>query len=87
MSRHRIPAADEPSLEIWVGWDPPLASFFAQVIDPARSEENNPVLWVGADPKRQLLFTDDLQAALKPYAVLSQDMIRTLFDDKMKNRA
>lgn len=47
MSRHRI--AEKPK-EIGVGWDPPLQTFFLQILDPAKDVEDEIVLRLG---KRQ----------------------------------
>ena len=52
MRRHTIPARD-PNLTIVVGWDNPLATYFAQVArpeDPDREDDDPILLWVGATP-------------------------------------
>lgn len=49
MSRHELTA---PGIEAIVGWDPPLNTFFAQVWDTTR-EEDDPsaeLLWIGCSP-------------------------------------
>lgn len=44
MSRHTIPLSADR--ELVVGWDPPLAYFFAQVYDGKFPEDENPRHWV-----------------------------------------
>jgi hypothetical protein len=49
MSRREIPL-DLPKMELWIGWDPGLNTFFFQGYDWEKPEEDNPVLWLGAMP-------------------------------------
>ena len=48
MSRHDLTPFD-PAHEVTVGWDPPLQTYFAQVLDTAVGEESlaYEVLWIG----------------------------------------
>jgi hypothetical protein len=51
MSRSHFPAQD-PRLTVVVGWDNPLATFFAQVCDPSIEDEDEAcVLWLGTAPQ------------------------------------
>jgi hypothetical protein len=51
MSRSSIPAQN-PRLTVVVGWDNPLATFFAQVVDPSLDDEDDAyVLWLGTAPQ------------------------------------
>ena len=81
MSRHRI-AALEPAHEVYVGWDEPLGSYFGQVYDPARPEEENPIYWVGAGNPRQYPEIEGLARAMTQFAVIPMETVRTLFRDK-----
>lgn len=84
MSRHEIPALRPEQHKVIVGWDQPLMSYFAQVIDRKKEEEDEDdklVLWVGASLPR-LYEIDDLQRALRGYAHLSQKIRTTLYGDK-----
>jgi hypothetical protein len=82
MSRHQLPSA-RPRFEVFVGWDPPLQTYFCQVYDTRRKEEENPILWVGTDKRtswKEILDT------ISPYAAVSREMAQTLLDDKRLNR-
>ncbi len=48
MSRYALPAHD-PTLTVTVGWDPPLQTFFGQVIHPPTSADEDHVMvaWMG----------------------------------------
>jgi len=81
MSRHRI--ASDPT-EIIVGWDPPLRTYFLQIIDPAKSEEEELVLWLGVTPGA-LPAVEDLVVALAPYAVLPVEFARKLETEKAES--
>jgi hypothetical protein len=83
MSRRRVPGVN-PAHEVWVGWDPPLRTFFGQVYDPDRDEDENPVLWVGANPP-WLREPSELAAAMEGYVVLGADTLWQLAADKVAN--
>jgi len=84
MSRYRLSV--EP-LEIVVGWDPPLQTFFLQILDPAKDEEEEIIHWAG---KRhgELSTVADLDRALGDHAALtsgvalSPDLRRRLDEEK-----
>jgi hypothetical protein len=80
MSRHQIPGLD-PRHEVWVGWDRPLMTYFGQVYDHSRTEEENPILWVGTN-WREISGISTLARHMDPYAELSQDIRMVLFADK-----
>jgi len=47
MSRYEVPTRNE-QYAVVVGWDPPLATFFAQVFDHTHGhEDDDPVFWTG----------------------------------------
>jgi hypothetical protein len=78
MSRHRI--AEKPN-EIVVGWDPPLQTFFLQILDPAKDGEDEIVLWLGGRHD-ELPDVADLTAALAPYAALTPELAQQLEAEK-----
>jgi hypothetical protein len=84
MSRHRIDGLNSKH-EVFVGWDPPLVTYFGQVYDPAADEDENPIHWVGAGAPH-LQTVGDLAQAMAKYATLTPEMGRTLFGDKEANR-
>lgn len=43
MSRYTI--SEDEHLEVVVGWDPPLATFFAQEYDPTVPDDENDCVW------------------------------------------
>jgi hypothetical protein len=90
MSRYSIPALHSEH-QIVVGWDSPLASFFAEVIDQnleaaiargeCSEEEVEPMLlWVGAIPG-EIPTLEQLQAVIAPFAVIPNDTIAQLQSD------
>ena len=81
MSRHTIPGLI-PGLTVIVGWDNPLATFFAQVMrDNADEDEDALLLWLGTEPN-EVLHAQDLIVPLTPYAVLTDDIIAQLRADR-----
>lgn len=88
MSRHQLPArTDLPgaprNLEIVVGWDGPLQSYFGQVIDLDADEESDgrTLVWLGtgwkAEPSPRRVLD-----ALKPWAVSPYILFETLMADR-----
>jgi hypothetical protein len=78
MSRHRI--AEKPK-EIVAGWDPPLQTFFLQIPDPAKDEEDEIVLWLGGR-HGELPEVADLTAALASHAGLPPALAQQLEAEK-----
>jgi hypothetical protein len=90
MSRYLIPAIQSEH-RVVVGWDSPLASFFAEVTDLSleaaiergeySEEEVDPMLlWVGAI-LGEIPTLEQLQDAVAPFAILSSDMVEQLQSD------
>ncbi|MER5638195.1 hypothetical protein ABT095_14700 [Kitasatospora sp. NPDC002227] len=51
MPRHELkPLPEAEHFAIAIGWDGPLATFYAQVLDSAAEEEDQEVLWEGTEP-------------------------------------
>jgi hypothetical protein len=70
MSRYTLPSYDA-HLVVTVGWDNPLQTFFAQVIRPATSvdDEDRCVFWVGTEPQ-ELPTVAQLCTHLDPYGAI-----------------
>lgn len=81
MSRHQLKSL--PRYEVFVGWDPPLQTWFCQVYDRTRSETENPFIWLG--PGRLVSWLD-IVAALAPYAEVPTDIKHALEADRRLNR-
>jgi len=80
MSRHRVPVK-ENGREVYVGWDQPMLTYFLQVYDPAKSEDENPVVWRGTS-LRELYDLDDLIRVARPHAALDATLRSTLYGDR-----
>lgn len=83
MSRHEIPARN-PTHKVIVGWDHPLLTFFAQVIDRAKEDagdDDKMVLWLGTS-LRELYEVEHLARVVGRYAELTPDMRARLYGDK-----
>jgi len=69
MSRYEIPAS-QPYHRVVVGYDPPLGTFFAQVIDTTVPDTDaRPVLWVGTEVG-EVPTVCALAVALQDYAAI-----------------
>lgn len=86
MSRYRIPPtsallATIPHAEVVVGWDNPLESFFGQIVDPDRPEDQDEtVYWIGTTPQ-QISTLEDLCQAMAPYGSIETDTRAALAHD------
>ena len=77
MSRYHFPAQD-PRLTVVVGWDNPLATFFAQVCDPSIEDEDEAcVLWLGTAPQA-IPTVAALQTQLAGWATLPAALVARL---------
>ena len=83
MSRHQLPTKS-PRFEVFVGWDPALQSFFAQVYDTKGEEEYQPFIWLGA-PWKRVMWMEIIQA-ISPYAAVTLEIAERLAEDKRLNR-
>lgn len=83
MSRHDLQPFD-PTHDVVVGWDPPLHTFFAQVLDTKTDEadDNYEVVWIGTS-YGEVLDPAVAIAAVRPFATISDDLCHTLQDDRM----
>ena len=82
MSRHQLPTKS-PRWQVFVGWDPTLQSFFAQVYDTKGEEDEQPFIWLGAD--KRVTWHDIIQA-ISRYAVVSLETAERLVEDRRLNR-
>jgi hypothetical protein len=87
MSRHELTPRD-PAHKVIVGWDHPLQTFFAQVIDRAKEaagQEEKFVLWRGCK-LREIYEVGKLGAIVGHYAFFTPEMQATLYGDKDEGR-
>lgn len=82
MSRHQLPTKG-PRWEVYVGWDPTLLTYFAQVCDTAGKDEDQPFISLGY-PKPATWTA--IIAAISPYAAVSLEIAERLAEDKRLNR-
>lgn len=84
MSRHEI--VNEKGT--WAfGWDQPLMTFFLQLHDDDRDEEDNPVIWLGARKETIMYEVDDLvRAARRNGLDIPYSTQVTLYGDKDDGR-
>ncbi len=87
MSRHQIRGRD-PAHKVIVGWDSPLRTYFAQVID-RKKEDADPdekfVTWIGCSSE-EILEVDDLRNRIKPWAYIGADVAAKLRGDRYVGR-
>lgn len=79
MSRHEL-APRRDGLEVVVGWDPPLCTFFAQVWDRTIDEDDPAaeLLWVGCAP-RELRDVQQVVDAVAPWALVPDSVVGALY--------
>ena len=79
MSRHAV-TSNNPALDIIVGWDPPLETFFAQVMRTDLTDdahENHVVLWIGT-ANREIERAESLIGPLAPYGAVPPALVEML---------
>src|ERR1700731_4192395 len=83
VSRHQLPTKS-PRFEVFIGWDPVLQTYFAQVYDTKGEEDEQPFIWLGAiEPTTWKEILDEIS----PYAAVSPlEMAQRLVEDKRLNR-
>jgi hypothetical protein len=83
MSRYALPAHD-PALTVAVGWDPPLQTFFGQVIRPSASAgaDDAIVAWVGTR-SQDIPTVGQLAEHLAPYADITVGTQARLTQDQL----
>ena len=81
MSRHEIPAR-RSRIEVTVGWDVPLMTFFAQVENLDAPDDADPLLlWIGLE-RREIAEPEALVSPLAPYAELTAEHLAELRRDR-----
>lgn len=84
MSRHVL----EPytaGREVAVGWDRPLGTFFAQVFDTTKDEDDQAyeLLWIGFYPG-EVPEPQDVCEAVRPWARVPSDLLDLLAADRRR---
>lgn len=80
MSQHVVVDGDKKFV---FGWDQPLQSYFLQVHDTTRSEEEQIVAWLGADLATVMYEVGDLARAARAWGLLIDHPMRvTLYGEK-----
>jgi hypothetical protein len=87
MSRHELLPRDDANrpLDIAIGWDRPLNTYFIQVLDPTRDEEEPgfEILWKGT-AFGEILSVDDAIALVTPWAEIPTDLRALLILDRIR---
>ena len=85
MSRHTLDALS-PRHEVVVGWDRPMGTFFAQVIDlEAVDEDLNMILWVGG-MYQEITRAFAVIEAVMPYAAPPTGLLAVLEAEREATR-
>ena len=84
MSRHEIPGLTL-ELEVVVGWDNPLQTFFAQVLRPG-DEDDDILLWLGTSWEEHPT-PESLVGLLAPYARIDTGLLAELRQDQSETAA
>lgn len=86
MSRHELEPSN-PDHSVVVGWDPPLQTFFVQVKDTTKDEddENYMLIWEGYRPDE--LAADEALGIVEKYVkFVPADLLTALHVDCGRNR-
>ena len=87
MSRHELAPRDDANdhLDIAIGWDRPLNTYFVQVLNPTRDEEEPgfEILWHGTS-FGEILSADDVIALVAPWAEIPADLRALLILDRIR---
>lgn len=87
MSRYEI-RGRRPHIALVVGWDAPLATYFAQAWDERseRDEDYPDLLWVGCFA-REIPTVEELAAHVAPFATLTPEFREHLSRDRTREPA
>ncbi len=87
MSRYELEPRDnaDSPLEIAIGWDRPLNTYFVQVLDPTHDEEEPgfEILWRGTS-FGEILSVDEAIALIVPWAEIPIDLRTILILDRIR---
>lgn len=84
MSRRPIDTPDDAAWDIVVGWDPPLQTYYGQVMPLGDISDDDLLLWVGRSPG-ELLTVPALDAALGAWATIDAELWNELERDRETN--
>jgi len=87
LSRHEIPGFSLAN-KIVIGWDPPLQTFFVQVIDrkaELADRDDKFILWLGTS-LREIYEVEQLARVVSLFAHVTPAMRATLYADKDEAR-
>jgi hypothetical protein len=73
---------NNPNHEVMVGWDPPLNTYFAHVLDVSKNEDDNgrDLLWIGCTPN-EIHDLETITRELAPYARVSEVTLARMYSD------
>lgn len=84
MSQHVV---KQEEMKFVFGWDQPLMSFYLQVHNTARAEDEQIVAWLGADRETTMYEVADLVHAARKYDLLIDHAMRVqLYGEKDDGR-
>jgi len=81
MSRYQIPC-HLPNQTCVVGWDPPAATFFAQIYDYGAAYPEEPIVWIGEALYAEVVYPEELARRLAPWAGLPLEVAHRLAADR-----
>lgn len=82
MSRHKIESLARQDVEVYVGWDQPLMTFFGQIYNKAKlGKDDALVLWAGTT-HGELYEIDQLARAISQYVIIEPSLRSILYGDK-----
>lgn len=74
MSQHKVVQEEK---EFVFGWDQALQSYYLQVHDKTRDEDEQIIVWLGADKDTQMYEIQDLVTAARKHGLLIGHPLRT----------
>ena len=80
MSRYRVDHRD-PHLEIYVGWDNPLRTYFGQVFDDRVPEDHNDCVFFVGKQEQELPSTGALYEAMLEWVTLPAALLLAVWRD------
>jgi hypothetical protein len=84
MSRYQLtPRSGYENYLCVIGWDRPLATYFAQVIATSDHDDDIEVFWQGSD-HAECPRPDELLAALAKWAVVPPELKAKLLQDRLE---
>ena len=81
MSRYRATSFN-PNLDLIVGWDPPLQTFFWQVFDLTVAENEDDYVTGGGQWTNEIPTLNELNHAIKEYGEVTTEILLALLKDQ-----